>query len=124
MSGKKVNLRSARRLPLLLLLLALSTVFLFGNDRGQSYQPGLHNAVSVNYLAVTANLSPEHNFLLFYRQMVDVDDLPARRKQHGFDNLDFYFDNYRFSYRDRDVAVRELPYYRLHWHPHRPVPRP
>ncbi len=76
MSGKKVNLRSARRLPLLLLLLVLSTVFLFGNDRGQFYRPGLHNAGSAWCLAVAANLSPEHNFLLFYHQTLDKDGTP------------------------------------------------
>ena len=36
--------------PLLLLLLALSTVFLFGNDRGQFYRNGHHDSVSVNHL--------------------------------------------------------------------------
>ena len=34
---KKVNLSFHPPLPLLLLLLALSTVFLFGNDRGHFY---------------------------------------------------------------------------------------
>ena len=64
-------------LPLLLLLLAVSTVFLFGNDRGQFYRPGHHNSVSANHLAVAANLSPEHNFLLFYYQTLDEDGAPA-----------------------------------------------
>ena len=62
-----------RSLPLLLLLSALSTVFLFGNDRGQFYRPGLHDLVSANHLAVAANLSPAHNFLSFYRQTFDQD---------------------------------------------------
>ena len=60
-------------LPLLLLLLALSTVFLFGNDRGQFYRPGHHNGVSGNHLAVAANLSPEHDFRLFFYQTLDRD---------------------------------------------------
>ena len=64
-------------LPLLLLLLALSTVFLFGNDRGQFYRPGLHDAVSAHYLAVAANLSAEHDFLLFNRQTLDKDGAPS-----------------------------------------------
>ena len=74
---KKVKSSFRPSLPLLLLLLALSTVFLFGNDRGQFYRPGLHNAVSANYLAVAANLSPEHNFLLFYHQTLDKDGPPS-----------------------------------------------
>ena len=64
-------------LPLLLLLLAVSTVFLFGNDRGQFYRPGHHNSVSANHLTVAANLSPEHNFLLFYYQTLGEDGAPA-----------------------------------------------
>ena len=71
-------------LPLLLLLLAVSTVFLFGNDRGQFYRPGPHNAVSANHLVVAANLSPEHNFLLFYYQTLDKDGAPAYRPYSRF----------------------------------------
>ena len=63
--------RSARRLPLPLLLLALSTVFLFGNDRGHFYRPGHHSGVSANHLTVAENLSPKHNFLLFFSQTLD-----------------------------------------------------
>ena len=48
---------------------------------------------------------------LLHGSPVDVDDLPDHRKQHGFDNLDFRFDNYRIPHRARDVAVRELPAY-------------
>ena len=61
-------------LPLLLLLAALSTVFLFGNDRGQFYRPG---EISANHLSVAANLSSEHNFLLFYNQTLDKDGTPS-----------------------------------------------
>ena len=60
-------------LPLLLLLLALSTVFLFGNDRERFYRPGHHDTVSANHLVVSANLSSEHNFLLFYYQTLGKD---------------------------------------------------
>ena len=53
-------------LPLLLLLLALSTVFLFGNDRrGYFYKP-YDDHESTFTLELSANLSPDHNFLLFY----------------------------------------------------------
>ena len=64
-------------LPLLLLLSALSTVFLFGNDRGQFYRPGYHNAVSAFHLSVAANLSPEHNLLMFHHQTLDKDGTPS-----------------------------------------------
>ncbi len=64
-------------LPLALLLLALSTVFLFGADRGGFNRSGVHNGVSANHLAVAENLSPEHNFLLFYHQILDEDGLPG-----------------------------------------------
>ena len=71
-------------LPLLLLLSALSTVFLFGNDRGHFYRPGLHDAVSANHLSVAENLSPEHNFLLFYHQTLDKDGTPSYRPYNRF----------------------------------------
>ena len=59
-------------LPLILLLTALSTVFLFGNDRGHFYRSGLHNAMSSNHLAVAANISYKHNFLGFFRQTLEA----------------------------------------------------
>ena len=42
----------------------------------------------------------------------DVDDLPDHRKQYGFDNLDFHFNDYRIDiqFGERCVAVRQLPY--------------
>ena len=43
----------------------------------------------------------------------DVNDLPDHRKQHGFDNLDFRFDNYELPLTERPVAVRELPDYAI-----------
>ena len=58
---------------LLLLLLALATMFVSGHDRGFFYRPGEHNAVTANHLAVAANLSPEHGFLGFYRQHLSRD---------------------------------------------------
>ena len=73
-----------RSLPLLLLLLALSTAFQFGNDRGQFYRSPHHDAVSANHLAVAANLSPEHDFLLFYYQTLDKDGTPYLRSIQSF----------------------------------------
>ena len=44
---------------------------------------------------------------------VDVDDLPDHRKQHGFDKLDFRFDDYRVRHPERCVAARPLPDYAI-----------
>ena len=55
-------------LPLGLLLLALSSVFVFGNDRSQFYREHEHGGGAAQTLAVAANLSAEHGFLLFERQ--------------------------------------------------------
>ena len=63
--------------PLALLLLALSTLFLFANDRGQFYRPGHHDWLSAKYLALAENLSPEHNFALFHSLKPDQEGNPA-----------------------------------------------
>ena len=76
MAGLPARLQSAARtlpLPLLVLLLALSTVFLFGNDRGHFYRPGHHDWVSSERMAMVANLSPARNFLIFYNQVLQAD---------------------------------------------------
>ena len=57
----------SRTLPWVLLLLTLSTVFLFGNDRGHFYRSEHHNYLSSHGMAMAANLSPAHNFLMFVR---------------------------------------------------------
>ena len=67
------NLADWPLLPLCLLLLALSAVFVFGNDRGNFYRAGHHDWVSSQHLAVAVNLSPDHNFLMFHRQRVNAD---------------------------------------------------
>lgn len=71
-------------LPLILLLIALSTVFLFGNDRGYFYRSGLHNGMSSNHLAVAANISYKHNFLGFFRQMLDENGTHAYSPYNRF----------------------------------------
>ena len=43
----------------------------------------------------------------------DLSDLPDYRKQHGFDNLDFRFNDRRISNSERCVAVRGLPAYAI-----------
>ena len=65
--------RLKQQLPLGLLLLALSTVFVFGGDRGHFYRPGHHDWVSSDHLAIAVNLSPEHGFLMFKRQTPNPD---------------------------------------------------
>ena len=60
-------------LPLALLLLALSTAFIFANDRGSLYRPGLHGALTTDYLSVAANLSPEQRFLGYYYRSLNPD---------------------------------------------------
>ena len=58
-------------LPLVLLLLALSTVFVFAGDRRHFYRPGHHDYTSAEHLAVAVNLSPQHNFTRFRPWILD-----------------------------------------------------
>ena len=70
------RLKSAARsahLPLALLLLALSTVFIFRGDRAYFYRCCEHNGLSSQHLALAVNLSPEHRFLQFERRVMDED---------------------------------------------------
>ena len=60
-------------LPLALLLLGLSTVFIFGGDRGHFYRWGFHNWMSSLHLTVAVNLSPEHGFQRFSVPFTDED---------------------------------------------------
>ena len=62
--------------PLALLLLALSSVFVFGNDRSQFYRPGHHDYVTVHTLTLSTNLSAEHGFLLFTRRKLNPQGEP------------------------------------------------
>ena len=71
--GKVMSASSSGMLPLALLALALSTVFLFGNDRGLFYRPGHHDTISSEHLTIAENLSPQHGFLMFRRQILDAD---------------------------------------------------
>ena len=67
-----------------LLLLALSTVFIFGNDRSHFYRAGHHDWVSSEHLAVAVNLSFEHNFLMFHRQTLDAEGNVSYRPYNRF----------------------------------------
>ena len=70
----KADAGSRPRLPLALLLLALSTVFLFSGGRGYFHgRDASVSSVMANTLAVAANLAPEHNFLMFYYRTLDED---------------------------------------------------
>ena len=60
-------------LPLALLLLALSALFLFGGDREHFYRPGKHDWNSSRTLTLAANLSFRHNLLTFHYLSRDAD---------------------------------------------------
>ena len=67
-------LRNRAWLPPALLLLALSSVFLFAtNHRGYFNRGGTHSEMSAKNLAIADNLSPEHHFLMFTSQTLDAD---------------------------------------------------
>ena len=56
------------------LLLALSTVFVFGHDlRSHLVRSVGHSDFTNHKMAIAANLSPDHNFLMFYRQTLNAD---------------------------------------------------
>ena len=57
-----------------LLIVALSTVFIFGNDRGHFNRD--YDWTSSSTMAQAANLSPEHNFLTFHYQALDNEGNP------------------------------------------------
>ena len=61
-------------LPPVLLLLALSSVFIFGAERrGYFYQHSVHFEISAKNMAIVENLSPEHHFLMFTSRTLDTD---------------------------------------------------
>ena len=60
-------------LPLALLLLALATAFLFGNDRDNFYRTSYHSDLTSDHLAVAGNMAWENGFLGFYRRWQEAD---------------------------------------------------
>ena len=66
------RLRTSAWLPPALLLLALSSVFLFGDNRSHYYQEDEHKK-----LAIAENLSIDHHFRLFIDQTLDADGKPT-----------------------------------------------
>lgn len=70
-------LNARRRLPLALLLIGMSTVFIFGNDRGYLHRDTwekLHNTqqASSHFLTMAVNSSPNHHFLGFMSRGFDI----------------------------------------------------
>ena len=64
-------------IPFLLLLLALSSVFLSRYDRGQFYRYWHHDILTMEYMTLAGNLSPKHGFLSFYSRTLDDDGDPS-----------------------------------------------
>ena len=81
---KLASLQSRAWLPPALLLLALSSVFLFGGDRGYFYRDRIHNWHSAMPLTIADNLSSEHHFLMFWRQTLGADGKPAYEPYNRF----------------------------------------
>jgi len=67
------SLRNQAWLPAALLLLALSSVFLFGGDRAYFYKDDASIGHSAKVLAIADNLSDEHRFRMFVYQTLDED---------------------------------------------------
>ena len=78
------RLRSSAWLPPALLLLALSSVFLFGGDRAYFYKDDASIGHSAKVLAIADNLSLEHHFWMFTAQTLDKDGKPAYSPYNRF----------------------------------------
>ena len=55
------------------LLLALSTVFIFGHDLRSHLERSNYSISTYNKMAISANLSLNHNFLMFFSQTLNAD---------------------------------------------------
>ena len=71
---KLASLRHSPILPVIVLLLTLSSLFVFSNERGHFYRYGPHGANSGNYMAIIANISIEERFLGYYHERLISDD--------------------------------------------------
>ena len=69
-ADKFTSVRKWTGIPVALLALALSTVFLFGGDRHRFYRVD-SNALTANHMTVALNLSPEHNFVGYFYRALD-----------------------------------------------------
>ena len=81
---KLASLQNKAWLPPALLLLALSSVFLFGGERSHFYQETSHNLISSERLAIANNLSREHNFMMFIGQTLDANGKPTYKPYNRF----------------------------------------
>ena len=75
-------LAASSLLPLLLLLLALLPVFILSPSR--SYLMRDYDSVSSQGMTLAANLSPQHNFLMFHRQTLDGNGNPGYEPYNRF----------------------------------------
>ena len=75
---------SSHGVALLLLLAALATLFLPNPDRGLFHRPGLHNAITANYLMVAVNLSPERRFAGVEQLTLDEQGAPSYKPYNRF----------------------------------------
>ena len=79
------SLKSRAWLPPALLLLALSSVFLFGGDHRSHFQRGgLHDQMSGKNMGIVEHLSIEHHFLMFKGQTLGADGKPEYRPYSRF----------------------------------------
>ncbi len=69
-ANKIISVRKWTYLPLVLLLIALSTIFPFGGERHRFYRTD-SNALTANHMTVAMNLSPEHNFVGYFYRALD-----------------------------------------------------
>ena len=68
------SMKSRAWLPPALLLLALSSIFLFGDDsRGYFYRDHNHNEISAKNMAIAENLSIKHHLLMFTHQKLNTE---------------------------------------------------
>ena len=67
------SLQNRAWLPNAMLLLALSSVFMFDGGRSHFYREHSHNLLSAERLAIAKNLSIKHHFLMFTAQTLDSD---------------------------------------------------
>ena len=85
-ADKIISVQKWTYLPLALLLIALSTIFLFGGERHHFYRTG-SNALTANHITVAMNLSHKHNFVgYYYRSLNDDGDVvyfPYNRLPQG-----------------------------------------
>ena len=82
---KLASLQNRAWLPPAILLLALSSMFIFGYDqRGYFYRGGTHARNSAKALAIAGNLSLDHHFLMFEGQTLDPDGKTVYKPYNRF----------------------------------------